>query len=64
MPYSDPIAAKLYDRWRATLPQERERKRLAMARLRQQRKERGEREPESTPAPIRRLQQAIRQWSH
>lgn len=62
MPYSDPIAKRLYERSRWRNPEEKERKRLAMARLRAERRARGEREPEYTPQPIKRLQRAISAW--
>lgn len=62
MAYTDPIAEALYERYRATLPEVRLRRRVAMARLRQKRKERGEREHQAAEAPIQRLQGALSAW--
>lgn len=63
MPYADPIAAKLYQRRYKQRPEARERHRQQVARARAVRKERGERERESTVAPIRALQNVIQNWS-
>jgi hypothetical protein len=62
MPYADPIARQLYERSRARTERKHVQQREAMRRLRQERKERGEREPSSTPAPIRELQSALSAW--
>jgi hypothetical protein len=58
MAYSDPIAAKLYQRRYLSRPEVKERRKLA-ARIK---RASGQREHKPLPAPIQRLQSAISAW--